>query len=159
MSAKIKIQFYIVTVWVLYILDGPDEIRFEPNPDIKKKQLIIIREGETIGPYQCIADCNPPCNITWKYMDANGNFYFLPQGRKMSKQHVNRTIKSYHCVAEWESQLGKERDFALDVKCKLKIHLCSNYLNKLTLSFIWFNDKVKILNIKRKRFIRVIKTQ
>lgn len=105
---------------------------FEPNPD--KEKLITIREGETIGPYHCNADCNPPCNMTWKYMDADGHFYFLPQGRNMSKQHVNRDIKSYHCVAEWKSQPKKERDFALDVKCKLKIHFCSNHLNKLTFS-------------------------
>lgn len=134
---------YIVTVWLLYILDGPDEIKFEPNSDIPNEKLITLKEGESIGPYQCIADCNPPCNMTWKYMDTNGKFSFLTKGRTMSKQYVNRNIKSYHCVAEWKFHHEKKRGFALDVKCRFKIHLFSNNLNILTLrlkqmSFIWF---------------------
>lgn len=91
---------------------------FEPNPDIPKEKIITIREGESIGPYQCIADCNPPCNMTWKYMDTDGKFSFLPKGRNTLKQYVKRNIKSYHCVAERKSQPKKERDLALDVKCK-----------------------------------------
>ena len=26
-----------------------------------------MKEGDYIGPYTCTADCNPPCDITWKY--------------------------------------------------------------------------------------------
>lgn len=107
---------------------------FERNPDLPKQKSITIREGESIGSYQCIADCNPPCNMTWKYMDTDSKIFSLPKGRNLTKQYANRTIKSYHCVAEWKSQPKRERDFALDVKCKLKIYLCSKYLNKLTLS-------------------------
>lgn len=96
---------------------------FEPNPSIQKKQLITIRDGEAIGPYQCIVDCNPPCNITWEYMDTNGYRRSIPQSRNMLQQHVNRKIKSFFCVAEWKSQPIKEKKIIIDVKCKLIMYL------------------------------------
>lgn len=122
----IVLLFYYIgenKVRVVDISDGPDEITFEPNPSIQKNQLITVREGETIGPYQCIVDCNPPCNITWEKIDENGYRQSISQSRNMLQQHVNRKIKSYICVAEWKSQHKKEKEITLDVKCKLIMYL------------------------------------
>lgn len=122
----IVLLFYYIgenIVRVVDISDGPDEITFEPNPSIQKNQLINVREGETIGPYQCIVDCNPPCNITWEKIDENGYRQSISQSRNMLQQHVNRKIKSYICAAEWKSQHKKEKEITLDVKCKLIMYL------------------------------------
>lgn len=123
--------YYISEDWVVNISDGPDEITFEPNPSIQKNQLFTVREGETIGPYQCIVDCNPPCNITWEYMDANGYRQSIPQRRIMLQQHANRKIKSYFCVAEWKSQPIKEKEITLYVKCKLLMYLYCTYFEQI----------------------------
>lgn len=52
-------------------------------------------------------------------MDTNGYRQSISQSSNMLQEHVNRTIKSFFCVAEWKSQPFKEKKIIIDVKCKL----------------------------------------
>ena len=40
------------------------------------KGKLAVKEGESIGPYTCTADCNPPCDISWKYKDSTSGDFF-----------------------------------------------------------------------------------
>lgn len=64
-------------------------------------------------------------------MDANGYRQSIPQSRNMLQQHVNRTIKSYFCVAVWKSQLIKKKEITLYVKCKLLMYLYCTYFEQI----------------------------
>lgn len=54
----------------LLSVDGPLKIILTPQPKLNRFYTLTIREGQTIGPYQCKVDCNPPCNKTWKYKET-----------------------------------------------------------------------------------------
>lgn len=64
-------------------------------------------------------------------MDANGYRQYIPQSRNMLRQHVDRKIKSYFCVAEWISQPIKKKEITLDVKCKLLMYLYCTYFEQI----------------------------
>ena len=57
----------------LFTVDGPDTLRI--NPSVNKDSELSIKEGEALGPYDCYADCNPPCDVTWQYTDSSGNVH------------------------------------------------------------------------------------
>lgn len=62
----------LITVNVQY---GPDNMALDPADTIIKR-----REGSSIGPLKCSADCEPVCNFEWIYPDGKkvvGNI--LPQ--------------------------------------------------------------------------------
>uniref|UniRef100_K1QH33 Uncharacterized protein n=1 Tax=Magallana gigas TaxID=29159 RepID=K1QH33_MAGGI len=52
--------------------NGPDRPKITPEPVLNVNGKLTVREGETIGPFVCIADCNPPCNITWRVQGSDG---------------------------------------------------------------------------------------
>ncbi|XP_078329236.1 uncharacterized protein LOC111112451 [Crassostrea virginica] len=52
----------------------PDMLSIKPEPQLLNGKLTVT-EGETIGPYHCSADCNPPCSITWEYKDTDGTIH------------------------------------------------------------------------------------
>ncbi|XP_061170402.1 uncharacterized protein LOC133179724 [Saccostrea echinata] len=52
-------------------LDGPESITIIPQlPD----EGLDVHEGKTFGPYNCSADCNPPCTVQWKYKSPLGEY-------------------------------------------------------------------------------------
>lgn len=53
------------------VVDKPDKVLINPMPTVDNGKL-TVKEGETIGPYNCLADCNPPCEVKWGYKDTAG---------------------------------------------------------------------------------------
>lgn len=100
--------------------DGPEIISITPQPSLKNGHL-VMKEGDMFGPYRCFVSCNPPCIIVWifnttsSFDRVNTSEGYLPQ------QPVNRTCKSFHCVARWESNPAKEEVIRLNVQCKYLI--------------------------------------
>ena len=98
--------------------DKPDMLLIKPEPQLLYGKLTVT-EGETIGPYHCSADCNPPCSITWKYKDTDGTIHDASSsGHELSTQKVNRSISLLRCVAIYEQQDRIRRDIELYVQCK-----------------------------------------
>lgn len=100
--------------WKQYISDNPEELKVTPKPILNLNNKLTVIEGETIGPFNCTADCNPPCNISWKYQDSNapmvkGIFF----GRIL-----DRNIQSLLCVARSNQNFEKTFAINLDVQCK-----------------------------------------
>nr|XP_022305662.1 uncharacterized protein LOC111112451 isoform X2 [Crassostrea virginica] len=96
----------------------PDMLLIKPEPQLLYGKLTVT-EGETIGPYHCSADCNPPCSITWKYKDTDGTIHDASStGHELSMQKVNRSISLLRCVAIYEQQDRIRRDIELYVQCK-----------------------------------------
>ena len=53
-------------------VDEAGILSINPKPTLKNGKL-TVKEGETIGPYSCSADCNPACEIKWIYKDIGDN--------------------------------------------------------------------------------------
>lgn len=100
-----------------YISDGPDKIRFEP-PNVQSNHMINIKEHETIGPLNCIVDCNPPCETIWKYKMSNGQMNTSSQVKELQIQNLKRNSVSLHCEVKWRSELIMEEKISLNVLCK-----------------------------------------
>eukprot|EP00105_Crassostrea_gigas_P021864 XP_011441165.1 PREDICTED: uncharacterized protein LOC105337926 [Crassostrea gigas] len=96
-------------------LYGPDRLTITPEPILNINGKLTVREGETIGPYVCTADCNPPCNMTWKIKTSDG----FSDGRSMMgtflKQAVQKNMLLFRCIAHWGENTLK-RGFQLDIK-------------------------------------------
>ena len=83
------------------------------------KGKLAVKEGETIGPYTCTADCNPPCDITWKYKDStSGGFFDVASTALLRSHFVNRSIALYRCIAKYQSVMDVKDSIKLDVLCK-----------------------------------------
>ncbi|XP_061180582.1 uncharacterized protein LOC133189191 [Saccostrea echinata] len=52
-------------------LYGPESIIITPKP---LNDTITLKDGDPFGPYNCSADCNPPCTLQWKYKHPSGDF-------------------------------------------------------------------------------------
>ncbi|XP_062605647.1 hemicentin-1-like [Saccostrea cucullata] len=52
------------------ILYGPRSVRISSK---SLQDIITIRVGAPLGPYNCSADCNPPCTVQWKYKRPEGD--------------------------------------------------------------------------------------
>ncbi|XP_062568082.1 uncharacterized protein LOC134230334, partial [Saccostrea cucullata] len=52
------------------ILYGPRSVRISSK---SLQDIITIRDGAPLGPYNCSADCNPPCTVQWKYKRPEGD--------------------------------------------------------------------------------------
>uniref|UniRef100_K1R8Y2 Ig-like domain-containing protein n=1 Tax=Magallana gigas TaxID=29159 RepID=K1R8Y2_MAGGI len=85
--------------------DGPDRIKITPEPVLNVNGNLTVREGETIGPFVCTADCNPPCNISWKVKDPDGFSDALSEMRTLMQQAVQRNIQLFGCIAHWKDKM------------------------------------------------------
>ena len=98
-------------------VDKPDNISIDPELKLNNGRL-TVKEGETIGPYNCSADCNPPCEIKWRYKDIDTIVHDASSnGHELSIQRVNRSISLLRCVAIYEKK-NRTRDIELDIQCK-----------------------------------------
>lgn len=111
-------------------LYGPDRITITPEPILNINDKLTVREGETIGPFVCTADCNPPCIITWRvkkdpdrFSNASSNMGTLLQ------QAVQRNMQLFRCIADRG-----------DKTLKQSIQLDVQYLDDTRL---YINDEIK----------------
>ncbi|XP_078329737.1 hemicentin-2-like [Crassostrea virginica] len=82
-------------------LYGPAEVIFVPQPNKMNGTLLMsIKEGDNFGPSQCLADCNPPCNMTWRYKDSTGFVDVASNGGELLSQKVKRDMVFFSCIAE-----------------------------------------------------------
>lgn len=111
-------------------LYGPEKLILTPQPTLNRFNTLTIKEGATIGPYQCKVDCNPPCDTTWKYKDSTGSIHTLPK-EIMLLQQVTRNISLFLCEAKWGT------DTVINKSITLKVQ----YLEK---PIIFINDVMNI---------------
>ncbi|XP_052715016.1 uncharacterized protein LOC128188166 [Crassostrea angulata] len=99
-------------------LYGPDKITITPHPNTSMQDngMVTIREGETFGPYQCLVDCHPPCNVTWTYMNSTGHLEVISKNGNLSLPQINKDIKLFKCVATWGTETKKEKNITLNVQ-------------------------------------------
>nr|XP_022306473.1 uncharacterized protein LOC111112896 [Crassostrea virginica] len=99
----------------LYTAEKPTII---PEPPLNFNGKLAVKEGESIGPYNCTADCNPPCDITWKYKDStSGDFFDVASNGLLDSQIVNRSIGDFRCISKYSPDSGfkKIESITLDV--------------------------------------------
>ena len=93
-------------------------LSIKPDPQLLNGKLTVT-EGETIGPYNCSADCNPPCSITWEYKDTDGTIHDASSsGHELSIERVNRSISLLRCVAIYKQKDMMRRNIELYIQCK-----------------------------------------
>ena len=81
----------------IVITDGPGSVNI--NPQLPANQTLYVRDGDYVGPYNCSADCNPPCVIQWKYKLSNGTFRDAEsEGGTLTQQQVFRDKALFQCV-------------------------------------------------------------
>nr|XP_011418983.2 uncharacterized protein LOC105322142 [Crassostrea gigas] len=97
-------------------LYGPLKIILTPQPKLNRFYTLTIREGQTIGPYQCKVDCNPPCNKTWKYKDSSGSISVISKEGILEQQRLNRNISVLLCEAKWGNDTVIDKSITLDVQ-------------------------------------------
>ncbi|XP_052692708.1 uncharacterized protein LOC128170987 [Crassostrea angulata] len=103
-------------------LYGPDILIITPELKLNVDDKLTVREWETIGPFVCTADCNPPCNITWRVQGSDGFSDTRPVMGTLLQQAVQRNMLSFRCEADWGDKTLKQ-GVQLDVQ----------YLNEPTL--------------------------
>lgn len=81
----------------------------------------IINEVDVFGPYNCSVDCNPPCIVSWAFLDSNESVGIKTQGGYLQPQIVNRNLTLVKCAAKWGTNISKENVFRLNIKCKYLI--------------------------------------
>ncbi|XP_052710525.1 uncharacterized protein LOC128184925 [Crassostrea angulata] len=96
-------------------LYGPEQLIFTPKPNVNKYDKLTVKEGDVVGPIFCSADCNPPCNVTWKYKESNGLKDALSQNGILLLQSINRNVTQIICSSRWKNE-SVEKDFTLDVQ-------------------------------------------
>lgn len=103
---------------LFFSVDKPDRLTINPEPDQDEYNKTTVREGGTVGPFNCSADCNPPCNITWK-LKSFGLFREHPlKDGLLLLQPVKREMELLQCVARWvynDAQI--KESIKLDVQC------------------------------------------
>ena len=88
-----------------------------------------MKEGESIGPYTCTADCNPPCDISWKHKDVtNGKFFDVASTALLDSHILNRSIVLFRCLAKYslDNDFKIIKNIDLDVLCKYINSYCLN---------------------------------
>nr|XP_022311865.1 uncharacterized protein LOC111117083 isoform X2 [Crassostrea virginica] len=95
----------------------PDKLTILPEPLLNSDDKLAVKEGESIGPYTCTADCNPPCDMSWKYKNSSGSFYDVASTGLLDSQIVNRSIALYRCIAKYppDKDFKKIESINLDV--------------------------------------------
>ncbi|XP_062602475.1 carcinoembryonic antigen-related cell adhesion molecule 5-like isoform X8 [Saccostrea cucullata] len=116
-------------------LYGPETVLVTPEPP---NDELNIHDGDTFGPYNCSADCNPPCSVQWKYKDPLGGFRDVtPLGTSsvtVPEQKANRTrMELIRCVVN-----GSEGKETSSIKLNIqylsdpKVYINGNLQNSLT---------------------------
>ena len=102
----------------LFTVNGPDTLRIRPSGSGDSE--LSIKEGEALGPFDCYADCNPPCDVTWQYTDSYGNVHRVNFSKKTARLNiiVNRTIILLSCVGTYKTSMTLEQNMSLKVQCK-----------------------------------------
>ena len=101
-------------------VDEPGTLSISGKPDIINGKL-TVKEGETVGPYNCSADCNPPCEIKWRYKDIGDKVNDVSSsGHELSILKVNRNISLLRCIAIYMNKTDnkKKHNITLDVQCQ-----------------------------------------
>nr|XP_034318728.1 uncharacterized protein LOC105336863 isoform X1 [Crassostrea gigas] len=96
-------------------LYGPDLLIITPQPNLNINDKLTVREGETIGPFDCTSDCNPPCNITWRVKTSDGFSDARSVMETLLKQAVQRNMKLFRCVADRGNKTSRQ-GIQLDVQ-------------------------------------------
>nr|XP_034322748.1 carcinoembryonic antigen-related cell adhesion molecule 5 [Crassostrea gigas] len=96
-------------------LYGPDIIKFTPEPILNINDKLTVREGETIGPFVCTADCNPPCNIRWIVKDTDGFSDSRSELGTLLQQATQRDMQLFRCIADRGNKTLKQ-SIQLDVQ-------------------------------------------
>ena len=101
------------------VVDKPDKLLINQMPTLENEKL-TVKEGGTIGPYNCSADCNPPCEVKWRYNDTAGKIKdILPHSKAaLSLQNVNRNMSEFRCVAIYDKDYREKYIIELNVECK-----------------------------------------
>lgn len=106
-----KIDF-LLSVFLCF-LDGPVDIKIQPY-----EKVIDISEGETLGPYECTADCNPPCLVRWS---SNGGSNMELEGSTLKISKITRYQKgNYKCdvIHKNDHKRHEHKSFTVNVLCK-----------------------------------------
>ena len=115
--------YFVVVFYSIFFVDTSDNLTISPRPSQNLYNKLLVKEGETIGPYTCTADCNPPCYISWKYKDSTSGGYFdIASTGSLDGQIVNRSIALYRCIAKYppDKDFKEIESINLDVLCKQK---------------------------------------
>ncbi|XP_065931252.1 uncharacterized protein [Magallana gigas] len=96
-------------------LYGPDILIITPQPNLNINDKLTVREGETIGPFVCTADCNPPCSITWRVKTSDGFSDARSEMGTLMQQVVQRDMRLFRCKADRGNKALKQ-EFELDVQ-------------------------------------------
>nr|XP_034331254.1 uncharacterized protein LOC117690733 isoform X2 [Crassostrea gigas] len=96
-------------------LYGPEKLTLTPKPKLDENDKFTVLEGDIVGPILCSADCNPPCNVTWKYKDSNGQRDALSQKGILLLRNVNRSNTQITCLSRWKN-VSMKKDISLDVQ-------------------------------------------
>lgn len=83
--------------------------------------VVVINEGDIFGPYNCSVDCNPPCVVSWAFLNSNESVSIETQGGDLQPQTVNRNLTLVKCAAKWGTNIFKENGFRLNIQCKYLI--------------------------------------
>lgn len=100
--------------------DGPDKLTITPEPILNNNGQLKVRKGDTIGPFVCSADCNPPCNITWRVKYSDGFSDVPTEMGTVLQQAVQRNTLLFLCISNWEKRI-LQQGIQLDVQCKYLI--------------------------------------
>lgn len=100
--------------------DGPDKLTITPEPILNNNGQLKVREGDTIGPFVCSADCNPPCNITWRVKYSDGFSDVPTEMGTVLQQAVQRNTLLFLCMSNWEKRI-LQQGIQLDAQCKYLI--------------------------------------
>ncbi|XP_061170406.1 uncharacterized protein LOC133179729 [Saccostrea echinata] len=87
-------------------LYGPEKVIISPQPPMN---ILKIREGDKFGPYNCSADCNPPCTFQWFNKIPSGKYeatYQSDSSHVLPEQTSNRSRTLFYCVAYWSEDSG-----------------------------------------------------
>ncbi|XP_063442589.1 carcinoembryonic antigen-related cell adhesion molecule 20-like [Mytilus trossulus] len=95
----------IITVTVQY---GPDTMALDPAYSVIER-----REGSSIGPINCSADCEPVCNFGWIYPDGQAE-----DGNVLPRHNLQKTnTGQYKCKAS--NKIGTDQKIVtVTVTCK-----------------------------------------
>lgn len=98
-------MFMNIILWILYMvdyfLDKMKILIIFINFFLDDDNKLIVKEGEMIGFFICILDCNFVCDICWKLKILGGlSDFFLEDGMLLFLV-VKRNMKMLWCIVEW----------------------------------------------------------
>lgn len=100
-------------------VDKPDKLTFSPEPTLNDNNKLAVKEGDTIGPFICSADCNPHCDISWKLRTSSVFSDPPSKDGMLLPLVVKRNVEMFRCIAQrrYNNETTIE-EVVLDVKCK-----------------------------------------